>query len=510
MTKLRAFLLRVLMLFRLRRTENDLDEEIQSHLQMQADDHRRAGMSFEEAREAALRDFGGVDQIKERYRDRFRFRFADMFLQDARLSLRMLRKNAGLTAIAAVTLGLGIGINVGVFTVANAVLFKGFGSVVRNDRLLYITSRDYGCCVSYLDFEDWRAEAKSFQQMAIIHGKPISFADGNGFAENFDATEVSSGTFRLVGVQPIAGRDFEPADEEPGASPVAILSYDLWERRYGKDPATIGKLVQINGVKTTVIGVMARHFSFPQKQELWIPLVPTPNLQKRDARTLWCVVGRLADGATKQGARAELETIGRRLASAYPLTNEGQLPVVQSFPEFFIGPHATAIYGSLWGAVGFVLLIACSNLANLMLARAIGRSREISVRIALGAGRWRIFGQLLIESVMLSIAGGVVGWWIAKAVVRAYALAMAYQSPWLVIDYTTDYRAVLYLFAVSIGTGLLFGLAPALRLSKLDINDTLKNGGRSATSGGHTNRLSSALVAVESRWPSCSWPVQAS
>ena len=159
--------------------------------------------------------------------------------------------------------------------------------------------------------------------------------------------------------------------------------------------------------------------------------------------------------------------------------------MVQNFAQFFIGANASLIYGSMWGAVGFVLLIACANLANLMLARAIGRSREISVRIALGAGRWRIIRQLLIESVMLSGLGGLLGWWIAKWGVRAYALAMAQKSSWLIVDYTMDHRVLGYLIAISIGTGLLFGLAPALRLSKLDVNATLKDGGRGATGGAH-------------------------
>ena len=195
-----------------------------------------------------------------------------------------------------------------------------------------------------------------------------------------------------------------------------------------------------------------------------------------------------------------METIGRRLAQAYPLTNKGFPPVVRNFAGFYIGPNASLIYGALWGAVGFVLLIACANLANLMLARALGRSREISVRMALGAGRWRIVRQFLIESIMLSALGGFLGWWIAKWGVHAWELASRSRGySWFdhVLDYTLDYRVFFYLIAISAGTGLLFGLAPALQLSKLNVNSTLKDGGRGSTGGGRGNRLSALLVVAE-------------
>jgi putative ABC transport system permease protein len=231
--------------------------------------------------------------------------------------------------------------------------------------------------------------------------------------------------------------------------------------------------------------------------DVWVPLVQTPKVMNRENRDTWVVVARLANGVTVETAQAEMDVIGKRLATEYPVTNRELLPEVQTFTQFFIGPNAALIYGSMWGAVGFVLLIACANLANLLLARAIGRSREISVRIALGAGRWRIIRQLLIESVMLSGLGGFLGWWIAKWGVRSYALAMANKSSWLVLDYSMDHRVLGYLIAISIGTGLLFGLVPALRLSKLDVNASLKDGGRSATGGSRGKHLSALLVTGE-------------
>jgi predicted permease len=425
--------------------------------------------------------------------------------QDVRYAARALRKNAGFTIVAVAMLGLGIGINALVFTVADAVLYRGFPLVHRNDRLLYMTS-GRGCCVSYPDFEDWRAQARSFDGMALVHGVQQTFTDEGGVPETFYATEVSTNTFSLVGQTPLVGRDFTSADELPGAAPVVILRYSLWESRYGRDPSVIGRTVRINGVPTTVIGVMPRRFSFPQNQDAWLPLVPTPEVRRRDNRETWFVLGRLADGVTVETARAEIETIGRRLAAAYPATNDQTPPLVQTFDEFFIGPQATMIYRAMWVAVALVLLIACANLANLLLARAIGSAREMSIRIAVGSSRWRIVRHLLIESVMLSCLGGFVGWWIATVGLRVFTLAATGASlsdqingTWFnhMLDYSLDYRAFVYLIAISIGTGLLFGLAPASRLSKIDVNATLKDASRGTTSGGRGKQLSGVLVVAE-------------
>lgn len=415
---------------------------------------------------------------------------------DLRLSLRTLAKNPGFTVVAVAMLAVGIGVNATVFTVTNAVLFKGF-ALANNDRLWYITYKNSNCCVSYPDFLDWRAQAKSFEGMAIVHGVSVLLSDKTGFPENLSANENSADTFRLIGARPFLGRDFSAADEAPGAAPVTILYYGFWERRYGKDPNIIGRTLEMNGAPTTVIGVMPEGFSFPQRVDVWVPLVQTPHVMKRENRDTWMVVARLAQGVTIESARAEMNVIGQRLAVAYPRTNRDLSPEIQTFTQFFIGPNAALIYGSMWGAVGFVLLIACANLANLLLARAIGRSREISVRIALGAGRWRIIRQLLIESLMLSGMGGVLGWWIAKWGVRAYDAAMAQKSSWLIVDYGMDNRVLAYLIAISIGTGILFGLAPALRLSRLDVNAALKDRGRGATSGGRGKHLSAILVTGE-------------
>ena len=419
--------------------------------------------------------------------------------EDLRYTMRALRRSPGFALTAIATLAVGIGVNAAVFTLSNAVLFSGFPSVEDNDRIVYIASDRSACCLSYPDFVDWRAQATSFEGMAVVHGVPVSLSDATGFPESRDATEVSAETFKLIGARPMLGRDFAAADEAPGAAPVAILSYGFWESRYGRDPAIVGRVIRINGTPTTVIGVMPEGFAFPQKQDLWLPLVQTPNVQSRDWRDLWFAFGRLAQGATLESARAEMTAVGERLASEYPATNRDYLPAIRTFNEFFIGSNENVVYVTIWGAVVFVLLIACANLANLMLARAMGRTREISVRIALGAGRWRIVRQLVTESVILASAGGLLGWWIAKGAVHLYSLAERGPGlvPWRVLDYTVDYQVLAYLAVITIATGILFGLAPAGRLSKLEVNASLKNGDRGAGIGGAGKRLSSMLVTAE-------------
>ncbi len=277
-----------------------------------------------------------------------------------------------------------------------------------------------------------------------------------------------------------------PSDEMPGAAGVAILSYGFWERRFGKNPAIIGQAVRMNGTPTTVIGVMPQGFYLPADGKIYGCPWRRPRNSKSgkpgncgSPSAVWLPASRSESAARRNGNHRNAP------GESLPADESGLPPVVQNFAGFFIGPNATMLYGAMWGAVGFVLLIACANIANLLLARAMARSREISVRIALGAGRWRIIRQLLIESLMLSAAGGCGGWWIAKWGVRTYRAAIANTPSYFdnVLDYRMDYRVFAYLVIISIATGFLFGLASALRLSKLDINAALKDGGRGSLSG---------------------------
>lgn len=432
----------------------------------------------------------------------------DGIARDVRFALRALRRSPAFTLTAVLMLALGIGINAMVFTVTSAVLFNGFPLVKDNDRIVYITT-GVGCCLSYPDFRDWRAQATSFAGMEMVHGLDRAVRDENGFLQRRTVTEVTAGTFRLAGQQPILGRDFLPSDEAAGAAPVAILRYDFWQRQYGGRADVVGRTIRIDNVPTTIVGVMPRGFAFPQNEVLWIPMVPSPALSDRGDRNAgWFAFGRLGGAATLESARAEMEAIGRRLGEEYPETNQGRnlIPQLYNFREFFIGRNATLIYQAMLGAVSFVLLIACANLANLLLARALGRSREISVRLALGAGRRRIVRQLLVESALLSMAGGVCGWWLAQLGLRIYALwasgpsvSDAIISTWFdgMLDYTMDSRVFAYLVGISIASGFLFGLAPAVRLGRIDVNSALKDATRGSTAGTRRRQLSGLLVVGE-------------
>jgi putative ABC transport system permease protein len=422
------------------------------------------------------------------------------FLEDVRYGLRGLANNAGFTILAVTALALGIGANATVFTLANGVLFKSM-PFDQNDRILYLSTKNLSrgnqrAGVSYPDFLDWREQAKSFEDLSAFGGLGVNYSDKSGLPELYNASQMTANSFHAIGQKPVAGRDFTAEDEKRGAAPVAILGYGLWERRYGKDPSVVGRTVRLNDVPTTIIGVMPSGLTFPGQSDLWTPYVPGPNSEKRESRGL-IAFGRMREGIGIKSVRTEMETIARRLEGAYPTTNQGIAALVQTFNEAFNGPQITVMFSALLGAVGFVLLIACANVANLLLARAVSRSREISIRAALGASRWRVVRQLLVESVMLSIAGGGIGWMISIWGVRTFDAVVTPLGKPAFIDFSMDYHVLVYLLAISLGTGVLFGLAPALRLSKLDVNTSLKDGGRGASGGGQGRYLSGLLVVTE-------------
>jgi putative ABC transport system permease protein len=485
------------------RLEAEMDDELRFHLERRTENLIRDGVPPDEASRRAHTELGSIAARRDDCRDAVGLRLIDEWRADLRYAVRGLRRSPAFSLAAIAILAIGIGLNTAVFTLTNATLFNGFRLVDRSDRILYIhcQKNEQYSGVSYPDLEDWRAETKSFVGLGAVADMKVILNDERDLPERHTATRITPNTFRLLGLQPILGRDFEEADALPGATPVAILTYNFWQGRYGKDSTIIGKTLRVHGAPpTTVIGVMPDGFSFPQNQDLWIPLIQTPDLQQRDERTVWIAFGRMADGVTRDEVQAEFKTIGNRLAAAYPQTNDGQLPQIETFTSFFVGSNATLIFGILSGAVGFLLLIACANLANLTLARAINRSREISLHIALGASRWRVIRQAVTESLVLATIGAFFGWFLAKSGIRAYELvANPLDEDWKygLVSYTMDYHVLAYFLTITVAAALLFGLLPALRFSSLDPNAVLKDGGPGMTGGRVRRRLSSSLVVGE-------------
>jgi putative ABC transport system permease protein len=416
----------------------------------------------------------------------------DGFLFDLRHALRGLRRDRGFTLTAVVTLAVAIALNVVVFTLREAMVVRGLPLAERSDRLLYLAMRkpsDMACCpgpLRYADFEAWRAQTHAFEGLSFgRRGEAITFRAGDGRPIAMTVSRRTANTFSLLGVQPILGRDFVAADEILGAPAVAIISHQFWERRLNKRPDIADLQVHINGAPASIIGVLPEDFALVYERDIFMPLAPAPAVEG-DA------IGRLRDGASLEQARAELDTITRRLQAADPAATRG-VPSVLTYTQAHVAPDAPRIYGSLWAGAWFVLLIACANLANLMLVRTIGRWREFSTRIALGESTTRVARQMLIDSVVLAGAAALPAWWITKWSVRTWADATA--SRYLVLDYSVTGSTFGYLVSLALAAAILIALLPIARVMQLAITETLKGDARGVTLGRRGKHLTASLVA---------------
>lgn len=412
----------------------------------------------------------------------------------------MLWKNPGFTLVVVAALALGIGTNTAVFTLVNGVLFKGL-PFEDGHRIMFLAGNNLPkgqerTGVSYPDFRDWRAQSKTLEALAAFDGLTANLSDKGNPPERYAGTRMTANAFSVIGQKPVLGRDFSAEDEKPGAPAVMIIGHGLWKDRYGANPKVLGLTVRVNETPTEIIGVMAEGMKFPFRNDLWIPLAVSADLEKRDQRNL-SVYGKLARNAELADARAEMDIIAKRLEKEYAATNTGAGVILKPYNDEFNGGQIRIMFLALLGAVGCVLLVACANVANLLLSRSIGRMREVSIRAALGAGRWRIVRQLLIESVLMSILGGIAGLLLAIFGVRAFDLAVANVGKPYWIDFSMDYFVFAYFAAVCIGTGLLFGLAPALQSARVDLNETLKEGSRGSGRGSRARLFSSVLVVTE-------------
>jgi predicted permease len=524
MRRLNDFLFRLKALLAPGKMERELDEEMVFHLEMETRKNVRAGMSEEEARRKARRDFGGLARQKERARESWGVTLARDLVADTRLVFRQFRRNPGFAAAALVTLALGIGANAAIFSIADQALLRQ-PPVVEPDRLaaVYTTCRRgfERCSSSYPDYEDYRDFSRSFASMAGYSSVPLNVGDETG-ARLATGQVVTGNYFTLLGLRPHLGRLIQPADDARGAAAsVAVLRFDFWKDAFGADPAVVGRTLLLNGSPFTVVGVAPERFrglDLNFQTDVWIPLFAGPALgdaagavssaavfDDRGNRWIGTLIGRLAPDATLALARSEMGALARRLGEAYPDERAavgGVRGITVDPAGGYILPVAsdTELKRFIWlllGVVAFTLLLASANVANLLLGRATARQREIGIRLAVGAGRGRLIRQLLTESLMLGLLGGAVGLAVARVMLE---LLGAFDLPGGVsigaLGVGLDGRVLLFALALSLATAMVFGVVPALQATRRDLVSSIK-GESSERPGGSQQRTRKALVAVQ-------------
>ena len=422
-----------------------------------------------------------------------------MFFQDLRYALRSLRKAPAFTAIAVACLALGIGVNATIFSVVDGVLLQPY-PYKDAERIVVLNSTNQRLGVnrsgvSYLDFRDWRDESATLASLAAFTRRSLTIADGSTDPERYDGATISWNLFSLLGTPPAIGRDFGPEDDRPGAEPVVLISDDVWQRRYNGDPSIIGRAILVNATPHTVIGVMPPRFRFPETQPLWVPIAPYQHEWTRQTRNVQ-VFARLKPGMTLEQADADLKSVAGRLEARYPNENQYWSALVRPLRSWMVPAQVEIMMLAMVGAVTLVLMIACANVANLLLARASVRHREISIRSALGAGKWRIVRQLLTEAVVIGAISAPLGMLVAWIGIRLVDRGIPADSVPYFIHWSLDARSLAYTAGISILTGIVFGLAPALQASRSNLQDSLKEGARGAT-GGRRVWLRSGLVVAE-------------
>ncbi|HET6975290.1 MAG TPA: ABC transporter permease [Pyrinomonadaceae bacterium] len=502
MRQLRAWLLRFKGVFSKSTREHDFADEIESHLQLHIDDNIRAGMSPQEARRVAVMKLGGVDQAREAYRDRATIPFLESVVQDLRFAFRQLRRNPGVTAAAVLTLATAIGANTAIFSVVNAVLLRPL-PYPNSDRVVNISTTSSlrglnDLVLSDAEFNEFKKQTQTLEKMAAYASAALNLGDV-AEPERIGYTEVSVDLFSILGVTPHLGRTFTPEEDMPGYEPRVLISYRLWQGHFGSDPNIVGKTINLNGRNRLVVGVMPQGFHFPQDDtDVWMQLNLDPASRVLNARYL-NTIALLKPGVSREQAESEISTIYQRIRETYPqyYKNEtGAGVAVAGLQE----KNVKGIRGALLlllGAVGFVLFIACANVANLLLARAAVRRKEMAMRSALGCGRWRIFRQLLTESLLLSTMSGALGLLLAFLSLRLLLVGSPLDQV-RVQSANVDLTALGFTALVTFVVGVLFGLAPAVHASKVDLNEELKaSGGRgSMASLGH-HRIRTLLVVSE-------------
>ena len=502
-TGFRVFFSRLLDLVFRNRRETRLEAEVQDHLDALTEQYVAAGLSDSDARLAARRAFGGVDQIKVLHREQRGLPFVDWLTFDVRSAFRSLSRERAFSAGLVVVLGLGLAVNTTIFTIVNGMTWRSL-PVERGDQIVQIGSqrlqpRAEGMYTSFADFRDWRAASRTLVDLAAYGSATMNLGDETRPADRLAGNFVSSNAFALLGVQPLIGRDFNVTDDTPAAPPVAILGHHIWTARYAADPAIVGLAIRINGTATTVVGVMPEGFQFPVRADVWRPLGQMPGLEVANrSQRRFDIVGRLEDGATVDDARAEMAAVAAALAAQHPETNADIGVRTMPFTHAFVAPPPEAREPLVMMiAAAIVLIIACANGASLLMARAARRAREMAMRATLGASRFRIVRQLLVEALLVATAAAGVGLVLSVFAVRMFARETLDMNLPFWIAFEFDARVFAYMAVACLGTAVAFGLVPAWQLSKTDAHDVLKEGGRSAIGGRRARRWTGALLVSE-------------
>ncbi|MHB8487359.1 MAG: ADOP family duplicated permease [Candidatus Acidiferrales bacterium] len=492
---------RIRMLFRREKFRHDLDEEMRLHLELRESELRENGARPEQVHTEARKHFGNTLALREASHDSWGWAWLEHLAQDLRFAFRMLAKNPGFTAVAILTLGLGIGANTAIFSVVYGVLLQPlpYKDASRLVELNETTPKVGTVSVSYQNFLDWRQQSHAFSQIAAVHDVGFNLA-GVTQPENISGEAVSPNFLSMMGVRPFLGRDFSASEEKPGTPPVVLLSYELWQSHMGSDRNAIGRTITLDGRSFTIVGVLPPNFRSLDKTDVMLPIGvwATNNSEEannRGARGDMVVIGRLAPHVTFAQARTEMEGIAARLAKEYPATNDQFGVALQTVRNAFVGDARPAIL-VLFGAVMFVLLIACANVANLFLVRGAARTKEIALRMAFGASRSRIIRQMLTESFVLACLGGVLGLALAIAGVRGIARLIPMD---MLSGASVNLNGAVLLFAAGIVVlaAFIFGLAPAMHSTRPDVQSELKEGGRTASTSAAQNKLRGALAIAE-------------
>src|SRR5262245_58647333 len=492
-------------LFKIKRTEREMDRELRFHLEMEAEENVRRGMAPDEARLAALRSFGGVERFKEECRDVKRNRPLETLWQDMRFGARVLRRNPGFTLLAVLTLALGIGANTAIFSVGYGVCrlpyhYQQGGQLVVLRQEAPLT-RNNNLNFSVKEIDDYRAQNRTLADLAEHHSMNFTLFGGRE-PERIQAAVVSANFFELMGVTPLLGRTFAPSDEAHGAEAVLILSHQYWQRSHKGDPNIVGRVFRMNDRPHTVIGVLPPLPQYPNENDVYMPTSACPTrssegfIANRNARMM-SVFARLKAGVSEAQAQADLSTIAGRMKETYPDVYPANLGFGFTLASLHkeLTQRAQPTFLVLLCVSGLVLLLACANTANLTLARLMRRERELAVRAALGATRGRLMRQLLTESTRLALAGRALGVLLAAWSIRLLVRFAARFTP-RADEISLDNTALLFTLVVSVATGLVFGLLPALSLRR-NLVPSLKEGGGQAAVGAGRHRLRGALVVAQ-------------